>query len=619
MTTDYVETSFATHAQYHPCYRLVRLAQQFFDCDLVLISVKRGMNSTKVLWSASRDPQLMGQLTRVLDNFSTSDQESRLYRLIQPLKNSKNETLGEFVIVDFESRIFSEQDFNSLAEFAVLAEHAFQAEEQAAELEALQNSEESHRSIVAVMEEGVVVQREDAVIIACNHTAERILGLTADQIKGRSSLDPRWRAIHEDGSPFPGEAHPAIITLQTGKPCLNVIMGVHKPDDTLTWISINSQPMFKENATKPYGVVCTFTDITERIETEKVIQGQRDFALQVMNTMGQGLTVTNAHRQFEYVNPAYATMLGYKSEEILGLTPADIVVPEDYPLLEKARKQRLQGLSSGYECRLRRKDGSEIYTLVVGVPRWENGKVIGTIAVTTDLTERKKLERLKSEFISTVSHELRTPLTSIQGALKLLTGGALGDFSSEVQMMLDIANKNSERLANLVNDILDIDKIENDKMPFNLRPVNIIDLVQQAITTINPYAQQFGVTYIVEPAFAEIMVNADSDRLIQALTNLLSNAAKFSHSNATVQIVIGVEDGKVKVSVIDTGVGISLDFQDRIFQKFAQADASATRQYGGTGLGLSITKAIIEKMDGTIGFYSTEGHGATFYFELPTL
>jgi PAS domain S-box-containing protein len=239
------------------------------------------------------------------------------------------------------------------------------------------------------------------------------------------------------------------------------------------------------------------------------------------------------------------------------------------------------------------------------------------LAIVRDITQRKNVERMKNEFISMVSHELRTPLTSIRGSLGLIAGGVAGDLPAPARAMVDIAYKNSERLVRLINDILDIEKIESGTMTFHLKPVELLPLVEQTIEANRSYGLQYRVSFRLANQTAGVKVNADSDRLTQALTNLLSNAAKFSPPDDTVEIVVSRHTGGVRIAVHDHGFGIPAEFRERIFQKFAQADSSSTRQKGGTGLGLSITKAIVEKLGGQITFESRLGSGTSFFLDLP--
>jgi signal transduction histidine kinase len=232
-------------------------------------------------------------------------------------------------------------------------------------------------------------------------------------------------------------------------------------------------------------------------------------------------------------------------------------------------------------------------------------------------TERKRLEQLKDEFVSSVSHELRTPLTSISGSLGLLVGKAAGTLPGPMARLLAIAHTNSQRLVRLVNDILDIEKMESGRAVFNFRRVEVRSLVEQAIEANWGLADGQGVRVRLDDACAPCDVRADSDRLAQVVTNLLANAIKFSPANN--EVVVAIENGAdvVRISVRDHGPGISADFKPRIFERFAQADATNARQNGGTGLGLSIVKQIVDRLGGEVGFADAPGGGTIFHVELP--
>jgi len=237
--------------------------------------------------------------------------------------------------------------------------------------------------------------------------------------------------------------------------------------------------------------------------------------------------------------------------------------------------------------------------------------------VLTDVTEKKKIEAMKNDFISTVSHELRTPLTSIRGSLGLIVGGVSGPIPPKAKTMLDIACKNSERLVNLVNDILDISKIESGRMVYRMKTLELSALVAKTAEAMRSYGQSYGVAFDVENAIPGAFVVADEDRLVQVLTNLLSNAAKFSPKGSAARVLAERTDAGLRVSVVDRGRGMPEEFQVRVFQKFAQADLSDGRQGRGTGLGLSICKSMTEQMGGRIGFTSKVGLGTTFWVEFP--
>jgi len=234
-----------------------------------------------------------------------------------------------------------------------------------------------------------------------------------------------------------------------------------------------------------------------------------------------------------------------------------------------------------------------------------------------DSTEWKQADMAKRAFVSTVSHELRTPLTSIQGSLGLVAGGAMGTLPEGAKRLVEIANSNCQRLTRLINDILDIEKIELGHMEFDLKPQALMPLLRQAVEANRGYGVPRGVSLKLIEIEPDVQIEVDGDRFIQVVNNLVSNAIKYSPERG--QVEIGAErraDG-VRIFISDHGDGIPEGFRARLFARFSQADSSDRRAKGGTGLGLSIAKAIIERFGGSIGFDTAEGEGTTFHFELP--
>ena len=286
--------------------------------------------------------------------------------------------------------------------------------------------------------------------------------------------------------------------------------------------------------------------------------------------------------------------------------------------------QRVQALIPGFghrqgEVLARRGDGST-FPAELSIGRYEQDGESGCVCVLRDVTERRRLDEMKNEFVSTVSHELRTPLTSIRAALGLVTGGVAGTLPEAMRELLEIAHKNAERLVLLVNDILDIEKIEAGRIEFRRERISARHLLEQALAANRSYAAQFGLRLELagDPA-TDAEVYADPQRIQQVLTNLLSNAAKFSPADGVVEASLVVDAGSATFRVRDHGGGIPQEFRGRIFQRFAQADSSDVRQKGGTGLGLSISRAIVEHHAGQIGFEDAGGGGTCFYFSLPRL
>ncbi|HSG53096.1 MAG TPA: PAS domain-containing protein [Rheinheimera sp.] len=267
--------------------------------------------------------------------------------------------------------------------------------------------------------------------------------------------------------------------------------------------------------------------------------------------------------------------------------------------------------------RIVRPDGSIrwVHELAKLIPAKEGGDkmLVGSVQ---DITERIQLQQLKDEFISTVSHELRTPLTAIKGALGLVNSGKLGEVPEAVGNLLALAHSNSERLAQLINDLLDMEKLVAGKMPFNIQKLPLSAQLQQAVDNIKPYALQHHVSIHIHTA-SPLFVLADALRLQQVLANLLSNAIKFSAADSSVTLQTELAGDQVKVTVSDTGEGIPAAFQARVFERFAQADGSNLRKTSGTGLGLAICKELITQMHGEIGFVSELGVGTSFFFTVP--
>jgi signal transduction histidine kinase len=236
-----------------------------------------------------------------------------------------------------------------------------------------------------------------------------------------------------------------------------------------------------------------------------------------------------------------------------------------------------------------------------------------------DVSERKEVERMKNEFVSTVSHELRTPLTAISASLSLLADGMAGELPDDAKGLVGVANASSERLVRLIGDVLDIQKMEAGQMDYQRVLQPVAPVVEGAVAAMDSFASQAGVRLSFEAGEGAGLLRAevDRDRLTQVLTNLLSNAIKFSESGAEVLTRLEAQGSRLRIAVIDHGAGIPEAFRERVFQRFAQADGADSRRNGGTGLGLSICRTIVEEHGGRIWFDSVEGEGTSFFVELP--
>jgi len=336
----------------------------------------------------------------------------------------------------------------------------------------------------------------------------------------------------------------------------------------------------------------------------------------ILENAVESILVVNEHGLIQDANPAAAQLFKYPLMQFSHLHISDLI-----PVLRQIFNTQGDDLTISHvrETFGRCSDGSDVEIELSISPVAIQERKFFTFII-HDATAKRKVDRLKSEFISTVSHELRTPLTSIKGALSIVLSDSLGVLPQKIKDLLIIAGNNADRLARLVNDILDVDKLEFGNVQLHLQRSAIYPLLQQSIEQNQGYAARYGVSLQLDAAdtlVEQAEAHLDTDRFLQVMANLLSNAIKFSYLEGVVRVQLALDGQELRVSVIDQGQGIADDFRQRIFQKFAQVDSSSTRRRDGTGLGLSITKAIIERLDGKIDYHSVLGKGTTFYFTLP--
>jgi PAS domain S-box-containing protein len=340
----------------------------------------------------------------------------------------------------------------------------------------------------------------------------------------------------------------------------------------------------------------------------------------LLNTIEDGICGADRNGYASLVNPAAGRLLGASPEELTGATVHDLLhgaapggnrCGDDCVLLRALTRK----LSAAAEITVFRRDGRSFPAEFSLTPILEQGRFSGSVLSFRDISQRFALDRMKDEFVSTVSHELRTPLTSIRGALGLLSAGLLGTVSDKAANLLRIALSNSDRLVRLINDILDLERIQSGREPLTFRPIALSDIVRQAIDGMLPVADAARVQLIHDANLVQL--SADPDRMLQVITNLLSNAVKFSPEGATVSVTLREESHAVTLSVIDQGRGIPADKLDSIFDRFQQVDASDSRQKGGSGLGLAICRTIVQQHGGRIWAERNNVRGSTFRVVLP--
>ena len=365
------------------------------------------------------------------------------------------------------------------------------------------------------------------------------------------------------------------------------------------------------------GLMINMSDAFQRV----VDDGER--IRTTLNTIVDGIITIDEYGAIQSINPAGEQIFGYGAEELLGRNISMLAAEPYRGAHDSFISHYRQGgapkvIGLGREVEGQRKNGT-VFPMELFVSDMRIGGELMFVGVTRDISQRKSMERVKNEFISTVSHELRTPLTSINGSLGLIRSGALDELPDKRRELIDIAHHNSERLVRLINDILDIEKIEAGFIDDQMEPIDLMALIVSAVAANKGFSQKFGVRYVFIERIEDAYILGNRDRLMQVMANLLSNAVKYSPAGGHVDIAVSRRNGKIHVEVTDRGPGIPEAFHDRIFEKFAQADSSDNRQKGGTGLGLSICKAIIDRCGGDIGFETAEDIGTTFYFELPAL
>jgi PAS domain S-box-containing protein len=432
-----------------------------------------------------------------------------------------------------------------------------------------------------------------------------------------AQTDPRLAAFHELAKQR-GTVSLLIVPLAIR----GEIVGTLGLDATERREFATEEVQLAETVAAAAGRALENANLYEEIQQELLVRKRAEaMSRTLLEAVPEPLVIVNAIGRIVRVNYQTERLFGYDRSELVG-QPLEQLLPDTFRAIHAQHfatyvaMRKLPLRTHGNNLEVQRKDGSRFpIELSLNPIETEEGTLI--IGAIRDITERRRVERLKNEFVATVSHELRTPLTSVRGALGLIAGGVTGPLPAQAKSMIEIALGNSERLMRLLNDLLDVEKIESGKLSFELKPLAIMPLVELALEANRAYADQYGVQFVIDHDAPGTIVHADADRLMQVFTNLLANAVKFSPRNGTVRVGVFSCHNGLRIAVRDSGPGVPAEFQGRIFQKFAQADASDTRQKGGTGLGLSIAKAIVEKHGGRIGYENHDGAGATFFVELP--
>ncbi|MEO5660081.1 MAG: PAS domain S-box protein [Polaromonas sp.] len=479
----------------------------------------------------------------------------------------------------------------------------------------LRDSERRVRTLLDNLDEGIASISETGIVELFNPAAERMFGYGSEEVVGKniSMLMPGPYRSEHDGYMarfrHTGKAH----IIGVGRE-----ITAQRSDGSIFPMDLRISEFFLEGRRQFIGGM---RDITESKRITEALRASETQMRQITDTVPALIACLDKNQRFSFHNKAYEEVFGLAAGQIKGQTLAEVLGEPAYAAIKDKVEEVLRGYPVRYEREQMTPDGGRKSYAMQYMPRYgegaDEGKVVGLFSLGTDITELKRIDRMKTEFVSTVSHELRTPLTSIRGSLGLISGGVAGEIPEAVKNLVGIAKSNCERLIRLINDMLDSEKIESGKMRLDLQVVDIRPLIQQTLAANEGFAGQHRVKLQMLAPDEALKVRIDSDRMTQVLTNLLSNAAKFSPPDSTVEVRLSRVARCVRVEVVDHGPGIPDEFRSRIFKKFSQADSSDTRQKGGSGLGLNISRALIEQMNGAIGFTSQTGVGTTFFFELP--
>ncbi|MEK0194284.1 PAS domain S-box protein [Microcoleus anatoxicus] len=528
-------------------------------------------------------------------------------------------------------------------------------------------------SIVESSDDGIIGKSPTGTIMSWNAGAENIYGYVATEVKGQSI---EILAIPSR----PNEMSQILANIRAGA-TIDHYETLHlRKDGKEIDVSLTISPI-KDTTGAVTGVSTIARDISDSKRVEKALEQLRHQNELILFSAGEGICGLNKEGKVTFVNPAAVRMAGCESKQLIDRPLYQSIHPrqEDCPqaidhnsstqinaasnfptpttptadrlLPNQTNSQIIATLQDGEARRVTnevfcRRDGTSFPVEYVVAPMREQGKIIGAVVTFKDITDRLAVERMKDEFISVVSHELRTPMTSIHGALALLNSGVLDNEPEKAKRMRSIAVTNTERLVRLINDILDLERMESSYHKAVKQTCNVAELMLQAVEEMQGMADHAGVILSVVPVNAPL--RAVPDRIIQTLTNLLSNAIKFSSEGATIWLsaqlqpnhdwenkaglksvssshcAIGdrhlpISSQEILIAVKDRGRGIPADKLEMIFERFQQVDASDSRQKGGTGLGLAICRSIVQQHGGRIWVESILGEGSTFFLSFPVL
>jgi len=526
-----------------------------------------------------------------------------------PLADSEGHNLGTLCVIDRQPRQLSVQQKGALKLLAQQAINLFELR-----LQTWQQQEQAalHKAILSSVGTAVLITDMAGVIRQASPGVLPLLGYEVDTLVGQSLglvLPDEERQLQPD---------PVRPSFNCGseQASLHELRARHRKGQRIP-VLFSLAPIAMDGSAQ-MGYLCILNDLSYR---EEALQRLQHIAEQLPGVVYQFQLYSDGRSCFPYASEGLRDVYGLQPEEVRDDASSVFarIHPDDLLDVTASIQASAEHLSVWHrEYRFLHPIKGLIWLEGRAMPQPRADDSILWHGFITDITQRKHLEQMKNEFVSTVSHELRTPLTSIAGSLGLINGEALGPVPNAMREMLSIAQSNSQRLRQLIDDLLDMDKLLAGKMSFIPQQLDIDSFLAECVTSHQGFARQHDVqlTYTGGPV---AQITADPMRLQQVLSNLLSNALKFSPAGSQVLLSAQELGGQIRILVVDQGPGVPAEFVDRLFEKFSQADASDRRQKGGTGLGLAISKELMERMGGCIGFYPRPGGGSVFWVELPAL
>ncbi|NJR53269.1 MAG: PAS domain S-box protein [Acaryochloris sp. CRU_2_0] len=481
----------------------------------------------------------------------------------------------------------------------------------------IQQAKEYNSLLATALEnvtDAIEITDREAKYLYVNPAFENITGYTKQEVLSQTP------ALLRSGKHNPDFYQEMLETVVRKQIWHGVLISKHK-DGTLYDQEVTLSPIVNEAGLLTH-IVGVKRDITQRKRMEAILREAERRWRTLLESVHLVVIGLNRSGEVEYANPFFLELSGYTHAEVMGKNWFEYFLP--HPQRQSVEGYFLDILEGDFQTHYQNsiltKFGEE------KIIAWNNtllqtpqGEIIGTMSIGEDITERQAIARMKDEFISVVSHELRTPLAAIQGGLSLLASGLMSAQTDKGRRVIEIAAESVDHLVLLVNDILEVERLELGKLRLSKQSCNAAELMLKAQDQMQIMAKRAGITLSVSPQ--TILFKADPDRIIQVLTNLLGNAIKFSARDSTVYLNVALSEAEESLlfTVKDQGRGIPIENLDSIFERFHQVDASDSRKKGGTGLGLAICRSIVQQHGGRIWAESALGEGSSFFFSLPRL